>query len=383
MDHNRGEAGVQARGAETGPLPQLDAPPAGQPTTYVPPEVRPEVRPDGQPGTSYTGYSGPGAGMPPPPSQWVHNDRRARAHAGHGRMPVFGPVLLIAAGTIFLLNNLGVLPWSVWGALGKLWPLILIAIGIDLIVGRRNPLLSGLILLAVLAAGVGFLYANGSFDESIGTAASALLDLPLGSTTSAEVRLELGTGALTVGSLGAGADKLAQGTLQYYSGQDTPSRDVSLGERSSLVVKQSKSFDFFNFHSGSAPRWDVNLNRTVPLDLTVDSGTGSVTLNLENLRLTSLTLDTGTGNAAINLPTTFQGGNVPVNINGGTGNLKLTVPAGVEARISVDHGIGDVQVDKSRFRPQGEDIYVSDGYNTAAGKVDIKIDHGVGNVVVK
>src|SRR5260370_32932762 len=68
------------------------------------------------------------------------------------------PLLLVIVGAVLLLNNLGILPWSVWTALGQLWPVILILLGIDLLVGRRNAVLGAAItaitLVAVLGAAV-------------------------------------------------------------------------------------------------------------------------------------------------------------------------------------------------------------------------------------
>ena len=61
------------------------------------------------------------------------------------------PIILIAAGIILLLNNLGMLSWDIWGTLWRLWPVLLIAIGLDIIIGRRS--FWGSLLVGILAAG--------------------------------------------------------------------------------------------------------------------------------------------------------------------------------------------------------------------------------------
>jgi hypothetical protein len=48
---------------------------------------------------------------------------------------IFG-FLMVLAGIIFLFNTLGVLPWSVWSIVGRLWPVVLILIGVDIIFGH-------------------------------------------------------------------------------------------------------------------------------------------------------------------------------------------------------------------------------------------------------
>jgi hypothetical protein len=54
------------------------------------------------------------------------------------RRSLVGPVILIGLGVVFLLNNLGVLAWSVWEVILRLWPILLVAAGLDLLLGRRS-----------------------------------------------------------------------------------------------------------------------------------------------------------------------------------------------------------------------------------------------------
>ncbi len=66
------------------------------------------------------------------------------------RRSFLGPILLIAFGVIFLLNNLGVLNWNVWATLIRLWPVLLIGFGLDLLIGRRSVVGSVIVVLLVL-----------------------------------------------------------------------------------------------------------------------------------------------------------------------------------------------------------------------------------------
>lgn len=69
-----------------------------------------------------------------------------------GRGSIVLPLLLIAAGVILLLNKLEHLPWTVWDLLGKLWPILLIALGLDILFGRSALRWALGIALAVLVA---------------------------------------------------------------------------------------------------------------------------------------------------------------------------------------------------------------------------------------
>ena len=45
-------------------------------------------------------------------------------------------ILFILVGVLLLLNNIGQLSWDVWVDIANLWPLILIAIGVSLLINR-------------------------------------------------------------------------------------------------------------------------------------------------------------------------------------------------------------------------------------------------------
>jgi hypothetical protein len=78
------------------------------------------------------------------------------------RNSLFGPVLLIGLGILFLFSNLGVLDLDFWSILFRFWPVLLIAVGLDILLGRRSGvgallalLLLALVILGGLAGSVG------------------------------------------------------------------------------------------------------------------------------------------------------------------------------------------------------------------------------------
>ena len=73
------------------------------------------------------------------------------------------PVILIGLGIVFLLNNLGILTWSVWDVIFRLWPVLLVAGGLDVLIGRRSAwgALLSLVLTLALVAGALWLYEAG------------------------------------------------------------------------------------------------------------------------------------------------------------------------------------------------------------------------------
>ena len=65
---------------------------------------------------------------------------------GHHWRGIVGPTILIGAGAVLLLNTTGLVDWDIWAIMWRLWPVILIAIGLDILIGRRS--LAGSALVA-------------------------------------------------------------------------------------------------------------------------------------------------------------------------------------------------------------------------------------------
>jgi len=68
------------------------------------------------------------------------------------RKGIFGGIIFIAIGIVFLLNNFNLLPWSVWSILWRFWPLFLILGGLEMILGDNwlAKLIVGLITLMIV-----------------------------------------------------------------------------------------------------------------------------------------------------------------------------------------------------------------------------------------
>ncbi|MBF6615005.1 MAG: hypothetical protein IVW55_18020 [Chloroflexi bacterium] len=411
MDHYPNSAGRSVarsgQGAITGPLeqeqgapaqawpPGAEEPPiAPPPPGYVPPEPRPQ-------GTQYNQWQTQGGqsqqGAAPPPYQ-AHSSnppgnasqppyrtegdirremRRARRPYSGGFL---GPLLLIIAGIFLLLSNFGLLDANIWGRLWRLWPLVLVAVGLEILLGRRNPALSLLIVLLVIGGGLAFVYANGGFQARGNLATIPVVKAPLNGVESAVVNLELGVIEVNVDSSNSDPTVLATGTLQYYEDRGQPAQEFNSNARvGTLSLRQNQQGGGFPFlGSGQSPRWDLHVNPSVPLDLRVNTGAGKSDLKLNGLKLRSLNVNGGVGETAITFPS--GAGLTTAKVNGGVGNLSLLIPEDVEARITVNKGLGNFSVDE-RFQQTG-DIYQTSGYISATNKLDLSLDLGVGSVEV-
>jgi hypothetical protein len=290
-------------------------------------------------------------------------------------------VILIGAGLVFLMNNMGVLPWSIWDQVWRLWPLILIALGLELIIGRRNPAIALVIVVLLVVAGLAFLTTGFGNFQPAGNLATSTLNAPLSGATSASVTLDIGSVNLNMDS-SANAGSLASGTLEYNQGRNAPQQSVSNDNgQAALTLRQGDSgFDIGSwFGEARTPEWNIHLNPNVPTTFKANLGTGNSRIDLSESQVNTVNVESGTGNGTVFFP--VNAGHVTGTINGGVGNLSLIVPDGVEARIDVSSGIGNINMD-DRFTKQSDNVYVTKGYNDAKNKLDLTLHVGIGNVEV-
>jgi len=89
--------------------------------------------------------------------------------------------------------------------------------------------------------------------------------------------------------------------------------------------------------------WNVNLSKSVPLDLHVKMGAGQSTLNLQNSHVSKLTLDAGAVSSTIDLRGS-KASDVTVNAGVGEVNLDLRGNWDHDVDVDVSGGIGDVEI---------------------------------------
>ena len=254
--------------------------------------------------------------------------------------PIFWPLLLIAVGVVFLLSNLGLLsfdPWQLW----QLWPIILVIIGLDIL------------LEAALRRG----------------RPAEVISIDQGALSEARVSVEFGAGELRVGA-GTPAGKLLEG--EFSDGAEYQVRT------SEVRLYGSRDWNWWGW-GWRGRTWDVRLTREIPLGLRLQLGACQARLDLSDLRVTDVTLETGAADTSMRFPR--AAGLTRAKVKAGAAQVSVSVPEGVAARITARMAIGSLNVDTQRFPPVGGG-YASADYDTAANKLDLSIEGGVGAVSV-
>ena len=329
---------------------------------------------------------------------------------------VFGPVVLIAVGVFFLLQNLNVLPPLNWPAALQFWPLALVFVGVNVLVVQARPPLGTLLSLFVALAAVGvfgYLLLSGAPDQTLRRLGLPTVGRQLQAesfsvgaqgVTSADITLNLGNQAAEIGAL-PGGDNLIEGTIMTTGGVDLEPESDAGGHLSLEVSAGNQGLWFLNplTWNDSGQAWTVAVSPDVPLDLRLNGGNGGVTADLSVLALTDLALDGDNGSFSAVLPAgdydiEVDSGNgrmqlaLPaagaqqLQLDGGNGSVTLLLPAGVAARVEYDEGNGSVAVDDRFARVSGdadEGVYETDGYSAGGNGILLVVESGNGRVVVE
>jgi Domain of unknown function (DUF5668)/N-terminal domain of toast_rack, DUF2154 len=268
---------------------------------------------------------------------------------GH-RGAFFWGGILILVGILLFLNNMGWLAVDVWKVI---LPSLVILLGLMTLWAATRP------------------------REPL---AEQSLQLPLEGAASAKVRVRFGAGRLTLAG-GAGAASVVEGSFRGGVEHNLHRSGQELG----LELRGPSDF-FLNFLSpwtwwtGHRLEWDARLNETVPLGLDIETGASDTRLDLSRLRVEKLRLSLGASSVEATMPS--AAGRTNARIESGAASLTIHIPTGVAARIEMESGLSSARVDPSRFPKVGK-IYQSLDYDTAANRLDLRIEAGLASVEVR
>jgi hypothetical protein len=231
-------------------------------------------------------------------------------------------------------------------------------------------------------------------------------NVPRDDATSAKIQLDLSLGTTNVQALTDSADLFAAevshvGTIEFSSEGQT--------EKTIRLRQEPANFDIFDglgFLSAFVdPQddlyWNVGLSPNVPIDLDINGGAGTTSLDLRQVDLSALYANVGVGNIDLQLPATESAydavvsggvGEVTISIednaalrlsiDGGVGNFTVDVPDGAAVQVNAETGVGSINVPDS-LSEAGDNTWETSDYREAAQRITIDFNGGVGSLTVR
>jgi len=288
------------------------------------------------------------------------------------------PIILILVGVLLLITNIGWLSWGTLFDVLNLWPVVLLAIGVDML--TRGRYRTAVLVGALVVGGVlyGYQRSGGRYLGGGGAAETHAIEHTLGGANGADISIGTGVSTLHIGSF-SGGDVLVRGSVETRRGETLTDDFFRRGDQAVLQLRseQSSGVGSLGVFGNQDRRWDLDLNEGVPIKLGIDAGVGRGQLDLRNLQLTDLRISAGVGEMTVTLPAQ---GAYSATLKAGVGATTVHIPAGVPTRLTVNTGLGAVSV-QGDFERNG-DVYTTPDYEGAARRADVSIQGGLGAIHV-
>lgn len=348
-----------------------------------------------------------------------------------------GGLILIGIGVIFLLHNFNFFPWF---DIGKLWPVILIVIGIAMLIldnhrkdkyferrhlKMRKSLIPGLVLILLgitfLLINLGYLGWNVFFRlfslwplilvvigiELVSISKrffflkflSPLLLIGgflwaiLGATRKKDIKTEISyfsqlieknvsKGRIDI-DYGAGKLSLIGGTTYFWEGE-FEKKPVIKTEIDSFLQKvkiktREKSFSWSccSFCFNKRESNNWDIRLTEEIPLEIYIDAGACELDLDMSTLKVKVLDLDIGATEVDMKFSELIPEVTVNIDAGVSSLKINIPEEFGVKVNLDSGLSLHNLKKLGFKEKRESIYYSPNYSNTEKRIELNMSLGV------
>jgi len=290
-------------------------------------------------------------------------------------------VLFISIGAVLLLNNLDYVSWSVWVKILSLWPVLLIAIGIELIF--KKTLLSFLTILSPILIFLAILgpvwtdYTEWRVDYQVeGYKWTEPLDQKI---KKAYLRIDLKAGDLNVSS---DSVNLINADLDYWSQKPYTSYRYSEEDNLALLrIKESRrDWKDWVWKGWRKKRWGINLSNQVPFDLKLYSKASNAYLYLSDILVDDLFLDLKVTDLKLKLGKQDY---IKVKIESDASKIRIQIPSESGIKINSDAKLSSTQFSGDISIYSEGDRYESLNYQSSPYRIDLQLDGAVSKLVVE
>ncbi len=301
----------------------------------------------------------------------------------HGRL--YSGFVIMTIGILLLLGNLGVISWSILSGFSRIWPLIIVAVGLNLFFNNHILIklftFTGLIVALVVA---GMMYPPSEdwnfrfdFDGSGSGHRTISKTYPMEQNiTSAELNLKMPAGSLEI----SGQDEnLLNGRFpSNYAKESALTTDG--GIRKSFNLDGGAFILSTGSNTDNSWQYNYELNNSIPWDLRIDAGATEANLDFRDIILKNLELNSGAGDIDIRIGKVDRKATIAADVK--ASDFNVTLPKSVGFKAVIEGSLNDINIEGDDYVKQGN-VYTSINYNSAAQKVDLNLDIAVGDISIE
>ncbi|MFZ1730968.1 MAG: hypothetical protein WBQ23_08925 [Bacteroidota bacterium] len=298
---------------------------------------------------------------------------------------VFWGTLFVILGLLGILNNFFSLAIS-WDFLWKLWPLLLVFLGVSaflkdskskwIVIGGIG-LLTGVVIFASVQRGcdsVDHIITNIDGDHTPGNYTEQELTFGYDSAAAtAKFYFEGGAGHFEMGDTtssfvsASAKGNVSEYILDYDSEDNIPAFRLHMAEES-ISWKGNKMRNHVMMRLHPDPLWDLN----------IDAGAAKIEFDLRAYRIGRLDLDAGA--ASVKLRLGSRADTSHVKIETGASSVHIFVPTGVGCEFNTESALSSKHI--NGFANKGDGVYRTDNFDTAKKRIFIFVDSGLSSISV-
>ena len=238
----------------------------------------------------------------------------------------------------------------------------------------RYCLVGSTIALSALLAGCVVVERN----SEAGPVQTSRFDCERGKAEMVRMEVKMSVGELDLRENTASTTKLVEADFEYNLPFLKPNvRYDDGGMRGYLSITQSGEKSL-RLGGDMKNKWNLKVQRDVPLDLSVNLGVGESQLNLGQLALRSVNVHMGVGECRMDLRGPDPKRDYTVEIHGGVGEAVVYLPKGVGVIADAKGGLGELRIE-GNLRKDGSQ-YLNDLYGKSKVTVRLDIRGGVGSI---
>lgn len=298
--------------------------------------------------------------------------------------------IVILVGALLLLNNFNLLSFNInWHALGSMWPLILIIIGLNSLSKNTswNPwIFTGLnvVVLTVLIYQV--ISFEGKPQIGDGTWSNGEEQHSNSNTQSFSLPVDSNLKRVQLNFEGAAAQFYLQDTSNnlIVAEANTTGGEYSLTkvnidtlDKISLKLQKTK----FHYKDGE---WNntvkMKLNTLPVWSMNMEVGAGALEFDLSPYKVEKINLDAGAAAIQLKLGSLYP--NTKVDIDAGASSIEIMIPKDARCKMELDAVLSSKSMEG--FTEMAEHIYQTENYNdTTKPLIHIVLDAGMSDVTVR
>jgi len=284
------------------------------------------------------------------------------------------PLMLLGLGALFQLGNLGYLSVQALPLLSRVWPILLVAIGIDIAFGRNcggwhKVLRAGLGLLVVAVIfWLAIAYPTGIKGREV--------DIKQGAegADSSSVDISMVTGQLKLSGGATGGQLLIGKAVIPGSASLRPDYSKSIGGEGQLTLKQEGYTTTWG-GNGWINEYDLQIAPDLPINLATELVAGDLVLDLGGTSVKQVDSQMAVGSQLISIPC-IDG--LSVEVTQAVGFIALNIPEGCAVNIHLDNALVNTSIPAGYQRNGDEISFAPPGSSGVA--VDVRIALAVGAV---